>query len=710
MAEPSKLQVPTPAMSPEEKGALLLCFLAARRPVVSWNEEERRWDLLDFSGALLSGADLRSADLRWVDFSGVRLDGADLRGADLTRASLGGADLRRAHLEGAQLGGADLRETQLEGAVFTEALLDGVNLQRADLRGALLDRARLIGAHLDGANLADTRLRGARLERSSLEGADLRAADLRGARLGGASLNGADLRGANLEEGSLRGARLRKARLGDARLGGADLRGANVQDADLAGADLVGADCMGAIYNAATRWPQGFEPPMDAYEIGPDVVLQAADLEGADLSGADLSGANLEGAKLDGAKLDGAKLSGAELVHASFARASLEECDLEGANLAGATMNWARLRLANLRWANLSRVSLERASLEGAHLRGADLVGALLERADLQGANMSEVYLNEADLRGANLQLANLEDAHIRGTNLWEADLRGARLKGLSGFPQDLEDCKISSLTYTESAWTLSEFLRWYQAGVDITDLENFPAGVQEWFRDNREGLVLYFRTALDRVGHFLLDGVIIGLLGPDTDCVIERFERVDKRTVVRISSRRQADLGALGELFYRRPWERPDSKDENARLVRQLQEVLQGRLLGRLSVLMDQSERAELWGFQEGELVQLRTWQGRQDRQLALRNLLRDLLSTDELLELLELRPESEDAVPGAEHAVDLAAEVVRVLDGEGILDQPFFLQLREERPTRWRDVRYVAQLWGVDASEDVLLGEVDE
>jgi hypothetical protein len=53
---------------------------------------------------VLSGADLRGADLR-----GAYLSGADLRGADLRGAYLSGADLRGAYLSGADLRGADLR-------------------------------------------------------------------------------------------------------------------------------------------------------------------------------------------------------------------------------------------------------------------------------------------------------------------------------------------------------------------------------------------------------------------------------------------------------------------------------------------------------------------------------------------------------------------------------------------------------------------------
>jgi uncharacterized protein YjbI with pentapeptide repeats len=62
--------------------------------------------------AVLTGANLRCADL-----PGVSLTGADLRGADLRYANLKGADLRGAILDGANLDRADLRQAELTSAM-----------------------------------------------------------------------------------------------------------------------------------------------------------------------------------------------------------------------------------------------------------------------------------------------------------------------------------------------------------------------------------------------------------------------------------------------------------------------------------------------------------------------------------------------------------------------------------------------------------------
>ena len=70
--------------------------------------------------AVLTGANLRCADLSAISFTGADLRGSDLRYADLRRA-----DLRGALLDGANLDRADLREAQLTSAMgLTEEQLN----------------------------------------------------------------------------------------------------------------------------------------------------------------------------------------------------------------------------------------------------------------------------------------------------------------------------------------------------------------------------------------------------------------------------------------------------------------------------------------------------------------------------------------------------------------------------------------------------------
>lgn len=108
-------------------------------------------------------------------------------------------------------------------------------LTRVDLRGAFLADAQLSKAAIRHTNLARAVMLRAHLEGSDLRDTDLRHADLQGARLRGANLDGSYLQGANLREADLRGANLRRAK-------------------------LEGADLTGVRDDAATAWPDGFDP------------------------------------------------------------------------------------------------------------------------------------------------------------------------------------------------------------------------------------------------------------------------------------------------------------------------------------------------------------------------------------------------------------------------------------------------------------------
>ena len=90
------------------------------------------------SGANLSSAYLRKANLINADLSGADLSGAYLRKANLINADLNGAYLSGAYLNGANLSGADLRKADLSGANLSGAYLNGANLSGADLNGANL--------------------------------------------------------------------------------------------------------------------------------------------------------------------------------------------------------------------------------------------------------------------------------------------------------------------------------------------------------------------------------------------------------------------------------------------------------------------------------------------------------------------------------------------------------------------------------------------
>lgn len=84
---------------------------------------------VDFSLAVLGGADLRG-----VDLSGCRFAETSLVGTDLRNATLRNADLSTARAEGLRLEGADLRGARVDSTVWTAAACRGA---RVDVGQAL---------------------------------------------------------------------------------------------------------------------------------------------------------------------------------------------------------------------------------------------------------------------------------------------------------------------------------------------------------------------------------------------------------------------------------------------------------------------------------------------------------------------------------------------------------------------------------------------
>lgn len=126
----------------------------------------------------LNKANLREANLRYVnlgraDLIETRLSKANLGSANLIRANLSGAVLSGANLKGAKLSGATLAGVDFRGADLSEA-----NLREANLRGAILIRANLGRAKINYANLTKANLKGADFSESYLGNTIFTAVDL----------------------------------------------------------------------------------------------------------------------------------------------------------------------------------------------------------------------------------------------------------------------------------------------------------------------------------------------------------------------------------------------------------------------------------------------------------------------------------------------------------------------------------------------------
>lgn len=196
---------------------------------------------LNLAGACLQTAILTHANLRSANCRGAQLIGAVARSADLTDAVLEEASLTGADLSGATLAGVKAGEASFEDAMLEDATFENASLRYANLKGVLIDGANfkncdLWGAVLDGADADEAMFGQAHLDEASLAGGNFNAADFTGASLkkvtfDGASLQAACFEGARLEGASLRGADLSRASLPRVNLLSCNLSGVHLADA-----------------------------------------------------------------------------------------------------------------------------------------------------------------------------------------------------------------------------------------------------------------------------------------------------------------------------------------------------------------------------------------------------------------------------------------------------------------------------------------------
>ncbi|MEM9503028.1 MAG: pentapeptide repeat-containing protein, partial [Cyanobacteria bacterium P01_E01_bin.43] len=273
----------------------------------------------DLSGALFKGS--RFVEARFVDTTLVEADLSDtwIQSTIMTGIDLRQANLHNAYLDLVWLNGADLTDTNLDGAriggFFRNATLSGADLTDTRIRSADFTGADLTNTDFTAANVAfvyfvDTDLRNADLHQATFETIiyDIRTqfpedfslpesgtylfaphSSVTGILAFSLSLVDQDLTGLDISdshiEADFAGTVLDKANfentvayfsifteasLVDARLCNAQLVRINLTDANLEGADIRGANLRraivnnanfrGAIYNADTQFPEGFDP------------------------------------------------------------------------------------------------------------------------------------------------------------------------------------------------------------------------------------------------------------------------------------------------------------------------------------------------------------------------------------------------------------------------------------------------------------------
>lgn len=149
---------------------------------------------------------------------------------------------------------ADYSKENVERFNFERATLDLSTF--ANARGA---KANFKLINCTGASFAYAKLMGANFTEAKLRNSGFNEADLTGAILDGARLEGVSFQGAKLIGASLKGA-----------VGISDVTKADFTNADLRGADISSAKdysgksatFKGALYDNATRFPQGLDPDL----------------------------------------------------------------------------------------------------------------------------------------------------------------------------------------------------------------------------------------------------------------------------------------------------------------------------------------------------------------------------------------------------------------------------------------------------------------
>lgn len=132
------------------------------------------WQGCDLYGNVLSGIDLRFANLRQANLLGTTLNNMDLTGADFSYASL-----KNGNLDGSQFDYSD----------FTSANLVGTKIRNADLSYSNFHYAKLWRTDFTNSNLSYSDLRDSNLSHAILAFTDLNGANLDNAGTWNTNLN-----------------------------------------------------------------------------------------------------------------------------------------------------------------------------------------------------------------------------------------------------------------------------------------------------------------------------------------------------------------------------------------------------------------------------------------------------------------------------------------------------------------------------------------
>lgn len=290
----------------------------------------------DFSGAVLSKADLSHSKFDNAIFFGADLRGADLRYATFVRSDFRGACLRGVRADHASFFEADMRD----GAIAERGPMGRLNYLYHDIGNPLAPPLVLSGTALehfkgDGdpamhADFTDASLRGTSFEEANLKTAKFHGADLSEANFKAADLTEVDFSGAVLNDVNFILAKMEDtvrdlSQKSDLRMTTADI--AEVEGKLKGHKDWVES---GGVRGAPGQFANVDMRSVRSLTGGQFTALHAP---GSIWSGLDLTAINLQGANLHNADFRGATLRGADLRGIDFRGADLSGCKFDRANL-----------------------------------------------------------------------------------------------------------------------------------------------------------------------------------------------------------------------------------------------------------------------------------------------------------------------------------------------------------------------------------------
>jgi uncharacterized protein YjbI with pentapeptide repeats len=215
-------------------------------------EEWNQWRRQSGVAPDLIGADLSNRSLTRMDFSDALLDGADFRRSDLREACLKNVSALSADFSGADVSAADLSYSKLQGSSFLGTILARVTATHADLTNAEISNCDMSysecrAVRLDRAKLTNVSLSGALLDDASLIETVLKDCQLRGSHVASADLTDTRLLSCNLDEAILSCTIFYRTRFFACSLRNARLDGVRIEDAEFSDIETSGIDLSSAV-------------------------------------------------------------------------------------------------------------------------------------------------------------------------------------------------------------------------------------------------------------------------------------------------------------------------------------------------------------------------------------------------------------------------------------------------------------------------------